>query len=115
MLGDHLAGTQDGGAVAGHGNADAQVRGGQRQGAPVHHFPDASHEVFARFSHAAADDDHGGVEQVNHGCQHIADIASRLPQRLNGLQISFAHQPQDVRTGGSFQPLGLQLARDGGT
>ena len=66
--------------LPGHRRGDPQVLGGQRQRAVVDHFADPGQQVLAGLRQAAADHDHGRIEQVHAGGQR----RRRCPGRPGG-------------------------------
>src|SRR3954462_329970 len=64
---DHDGGADDAGAVVEGGAGDPDGAGGEGGGAAVDDFADAGEEVFVGVGDVAADDDHGGVEEVHGG------------------------------------------------
>ena len=96
MLDGHHRGAEHAGLAAGAGGDDPQVLGRQRQGAVVDGLADAGQQVLAGLGHLAADHHDRRVDQVDHGGDHVADVAARLADGRDREGVAGAHQVDDV-------------------
>ena len=66
------------------------------QGAVVDGLADAGQQVLAGLGHLAADDHDRRVDQVDHGGDHVADVAAGLADGGDRQGVAGPHQVDDV-------------------